>query len=95
MKSELDKILEHRDMASKSVTWWEKEMLSVSESIQDIDELSECLGSDDRLDQEREILVGKFQYLFQKGRFEDGLLSKLEKEYIDYLETQDVKKKGK
>jgi hypothetical protein len=95
MKSKEDEIQKHNLMATASVLWWEKEIESVTEAVQEIDEIIDCFHdneSNDHLMKEREILIGKFNYLFLKGRFEDNLLMSIER---DYRKLHNVKKKRK
>ena len=98
MKSKEDEIQEffkHNRMVTESVLWWEAEIQSVTDAVQEIDEIIDCFHeneSNDHLMKEREILVGKFNYLFLKGRFEDKVLMSIER---DYRKLHNVKKKRK
>ena len=83
----------HNTMLSKSVMWWEAQMLLCHEAISEIDEIIDVFGSDEKLEEQRLSWESRFNYLIKKGEFETRLLNRMEIETKKAVKKRDAKKK--
>ena len=86
-------VREHNIMLSKSVVWWEEQMMLCHTSISEIDEIIDVFGTDDRLEEQQIVWENKFKYLQKKGRFETRLLNKMEIGTKKAVNKRNAKKK--